>query len=243
MDNPLVSMIMPTKNRVNFILDAVRSITAQTYGNWELIILDESSTNSTSELIGILAKFDPRIRYVKVNRPLGLAKSRNVLLKLSRGELIGHIDDDDLLHENALETMVKEFENDKELAMAYSDSFVIDEAGRVIGEKISPDFHKNNLINLGFNHFGMYRKNIADMIGGFNEKVWCEDGDLFMRIAKNFRCKRVPGFLYYYRSHSTNFGHKRPVCKECDRQDVCNYYKIWNEENNRLMKNSMQALP
>ena len=234
MITPLVSIIMPTSNRWMYIEDAIKSVLDQTYENWELLILDDSDTDSTSLIIDKFAG-EKRIRYIRNGKKLGIAKSRNILLNLARGNFIGHLDDDDILRKDAIESIIFEFLNNIELALVYSDFVMIDEFGNKIGENVGIDFDRSKLAFLGFRHFTIYKRNVAISVGEFND-VYCEDGDLFMRIAKDFQCKRVPEFLYYYRSHRTNFGHSRPKCEICDKKTSCNYFKIWEEESKKFLE-------
>ncbi len=236
MPKPLVTIMMPTRNRGHFILDAIQSLLNQSYTNWELIILDDNSEDDTEEIVKLVSDFDNRIRYIKSksNNILGRIKARNRILELSRGELVGHLDDDDFLRYDAIEKIVTEFVSNTNLALVYSDFIEVDEDKNIIREDVGIDFDKGKLPWLGFRHFTIYKKSIALKFGGFNENVWCEDGDLFMQIAREFECRRVPEFLYFYRSHATNFGRIKPSCKECNKQNVCNFFRIWTEECQRL---------
>lgn len=224
---PLVTIMMPTFNRAEFISDAIESVLHQTYQNWELIIFDNGSTDKTKQIV---SKFltDKRIRYIRNEKNLGIPKSRNVILRMSNGDFVGHLDDDDVLHADAIETMMNEFLRSKSLDMAYSDYIMIDRCKNPMANFPSTDFDKKNLHLLGFRHFCIYRKNKALKVGGFNEKIpSCEDGDFFMKIAVSGNCKRVPKYLYLYRSHEKNTGHSRPACENCDKKKICNYFKIW----------------
>jgi len=232
---PLVTIMMPTKNRAQFIMDAIISMLNQSYYNWELIILDDCSTDNTETIVKSVSEFDKRVRYFRNSEPLNsIPKSRNKILELSRGDLIGHLDDDDLLREDAIEKTVSEFLLDPKIALVYSDFLVVDENKNVVHEDIGIDFDRNKLPWMGFRHFTIYKKNVAKTFG-FNENVnGCEDGDLFMQIAKEFDCKHIPEFLYLYRSHRTNFGHERHKCEECNSQNMCNFFRIWNEEYRKI---------
>src|SRR3989344_2561175 len=241
MTDPLVTIMMPTRNRAHFLLDAIGSVLGQSYKNWELIIVDDGSDKTTKTLCIFFQELDRRIRYYKTRNRMTIPQARNRALRLSRGSFVGHLDDDDLLHRNAIGEIVKEFKKNRQLALVYSDFLVIDDAGeKIIREDIGPDFNRNNLLNLGFRHFTIYKKSAAMNVGGFNEHVWCEDGDLFMQIAQKHECKHIPKFLYFYRSHATNIGHRRPTCQTCDRTAVCNYYKIWEKQSRKMtiMKNA-----
>jgi len=239
---PLVTIMMPTKNRGHLILDAIYSLINQTYNDWELIILDDCSGDNTEDLVKLISEFDNRIKYFKTDSPFNsIPKSRNKLLKLAKGEFIGHLDDDDFLREDAIESIMNEFIGEPDLALVYSDYIMVDENKNFIREDVGSDFDKDRLPWLGFRHFTIYKKPVA-MKFGFNEHIpWCEDGDLFMQIAKNFKCKRVPQFLYYYRSHRINTGHQRPSCFVCPKQNLCNYFRIWKDEYDRVVAPKISA--
>jgi len=147
---------------------------------------------------------------------------------MANGDFIGHLDDDDMLHPEAIGNLMKEFRKNENLELVYSDYIKTDVYGNFISMQPGPDFSIENLPKLGFRHFCMYRKHAATSVGGFNEKLpHCSDGDLFMKLAIRGRCKRVPEYLYLYRSHTTNIGHRRPKCNVCNFSGVCNYYIIW----------------
>ena len=220
---------MPTFNRAHFISDAIESVLKQTYENWELIILDDCSTDETEKIVNCLVG-DIRIIYMKNEKNLGISKCRNKLLELATGDFIGHLDDDDILYPNAIEKVMDEFILNPHLDLVYSDYIKIDSKKNPLGNFPSPDFHIKNLPKLGFKHFCIYKKQKAMDIGGFNEKLpHCSDGGLFMRIANSGKCKRVPEYLYFYRCHDTNTGHKRVKCKECNFNDICDFFEIWKK--------------
>lgn len=231
MEKPLVTVMMPAYNGAQYIFEALWSVLNQTYTNWELIVLDDCSDDDTYEIVKLLAEYEPRIRHFKSNKRLGIARARNKLLMLAKGDLVGHLDHDDFLHQRALGKIVAEFQKNPEMSLIYSDYINIDSNGNIIKLNDGLDFDRGKLAYFGFRHFTMYKKNIALNLGGFNEYVsGCEDGDLFMRIAERFPCRRLPKFLYFYRSHDTNFSHKKPTCKDCKKQQLCNYFKIWKRE-------------
>ena len=100
----LVSIIMPSYNTAEYIADSIKSVLKQTYENWELIIVDDCSTDGTDEVV---KKFsDKRIRYYKNKKNSGAAVSRNRALKLAQGRWIAFLDSDDLWSSKKLETQI-----------------------------------------------------------------------------------------------------------------------------------------
>ena len=94
MENGLVSVIMPSWNTGKFIAESIQSVINQTYKNWELIIVDDCSTDNTDEIVG---KFiDIRIKYLKNEKNSGAALTRNRALREAKGEWIAFLDSDDL---------------------------------------------------------------------------------------------------------------------------------------------------
>ena len=94
-EKPLISVTLPTYNRAYILPKAIDSVRAQTYTNWELIIVDDGSTDNTEEIINTYRRADPRIRYAKHETNKGLAASRNTGVRESRGSYIANLDSDD----------------------------------------------------------------------------------------------------------------------------------------------------
>lgn len=107
--SPLVTVILPAYNAEPYIAEAIRSVLAQTYRNWELLILDDCSTDRTAEIAEEFEKADPRIRLIRNLQNEGAAGTRNRGLDLARGEWVALLDSDDRWHRDKLE---------KQLAMA-----------------------------------------------------------------------------------------------------------------------------
>lgn len=118
MNNPLVSIIIPTFNRAHLIQETLNSILAQTFINWECIIIDDGSTDNTSEIVGDYVVRDLRFQYYHrpENRPRGGNGARNYGFEISNGEYIIFFDSDDLMHPNKiglqLDSLIKNSEKD-----------------------------------------------------------------------------------------------------------------------------------
>lgn len=100
---PLVSVIMPAYNCERYIEIAIRSVIAQTYQNWELLVIDDGSTDSTPEIVETLASVDARIKLIRNPVNIGVAKTRNKGFVLSRGHFVALLDSDDVWYPNKLE--------------------------------------------------------------------------------------------------------------------------------------------
>lgn len=123
----LVSVIMPSWNTSNFIAESIQSVIDQTYENWELIIVDDCSTDNTDEVV---ARFtDKRIRYFKNEKNSGAALSRNRGLREARGEWIAFLDSDDLWSPKKLEHQ-SSFMNEHGYTLSYTEYEKIDEESK-----------------------------------------------------------------------------------------------------------------
>ena len=125
MDN-LVSIIMPSYNTANYIGETIQSVINQSYKNWELIIVDDCSTDNTDSVIKAIN--DPRIKYIKNEKNSGAAVSRNRALREARGRWIAFLDSDDLWYEEKLEKQIK-FMLKKKCFFSYTNYEEIDSEG------------------------------------------------------------------------------------------------------------------
>ena len=106
---PLVSIIIPTYNRANLILETLNSVKLQSYQNWECIIVDDGSTDTSEEVITAFCRMDERFKYYKrpENKPKGANSCRNLGFEYSKGDLINWFDSDDVMFEDFLEKKIK----------------------------------------------------------------------------------------------------------------------------------------
>ena len=230
MTEPLLSVMMICYNNVQFIKAAIDSVKAQTYKNWELVINDDCSTDGTYELALKLAESDERIRVYQNETNLMTPRNRAAASKHLKGELVGHLDSDDMLYPHAIEYAVKAMNNNPDVALIYSDTSGINDKGKITGYNLYTDAD-SNLAYFGWRPFGVYRMSVFKETEGYNTKLTggCEDGDLFMQIVEGRKFMRVPHVLYYHRSHGNNTSPKNHSCKTCPDRPVCNYIRIWSK--------------
>lgn len=118
--NPLISIIIPTYNRAHLISETLESVFAQTYSNWECIVVDDGSSDNTPEILNAYIQRDNRFQYHQ--RPASKIKGpnscRNYGLELSKGDYINWFDSDDLYFPNALEKFINSFEENTDLVVA-----------------------------------------------------------------------------------------------------------------------------
>lgn len=132
--NELVSVIMPSFNTGKFIADSIKSVLSQTYQNFELIIVDDNSSDFTDEVVASFS--DERIRYFKNDANCGAAVSRNIALKQARGRYIAFLDSDDIWVKNKLEKQIAFMQNNG-YAFSYTEYSEMDENSQALGVKVS----------------------------------------------------------------------------------------------------------
>jgi len=229
MDRPIVSLLMPAYNAVQFIKAAIDSLKAQTYKGWELIIVDDGSTDGTWELASKLAESDFRIKVYRNETNLGIPKNRAKCFSYSTGNFIGHFDNDDVLERYALEEMLLFLLKNPTCMLAYSDMAQIGIKNELHHYLMAPDLIPTQLHKNGWRHLGIYRREVMNSIDGYNTQLisGCEDGDIFMQIAEKFVCTRVPKILYYHRATGVNASDRNKKCESCSERPVCNYARVW----------------
>jgi len=197
MNNPLVSVILPTYNRALLLPRAIKSVLNQTYKNFELIIIDDNSTDNTKKIVDGFK--DKRIKYIRYKVNKGAAASRNTGIKLAKGEYIAFQDSDDEWLPEKLEKQMKVFENlSSKYGVIYSAYWRLSNGRKKYLpffnlNKREEDIHKNLL---GACFVAMVtivcRKECFKKVGFFDEKLpRHEDWELAIRLSKKYLFKYI----------------------------------------------------
>lgn len=133
--NHLVSIVMPSYNTGRFIAETIESVLAQTYPQWELLIVDDCSTDNTDDIVNKYLD-DERIRYIKNSTNSGAAVSRNRALREVKGKWIAFLDSDDLWSPDKLEKQIRFMENNG-YHFSYTNYIEIDESSQPLGRMVT----------------------------------------------------------------------------------------------------------
>lgn len=235
----LVSIIMPSWNTEKYIAESIKSVLAQTYTNWELIIVDDCSTDNTDEVIANFC--DKRIRYLKNTQNSGAALTRNRALREAKGEWIAFLDSDDIWLPEKLEKQIK-FMKKNDYVFSYHDFEKIDEVGNTLGVKVTgPDIVTRSMMyNYGYPGCLTFMYN-AKFIGLVQIKDIKKNNDyaILLKLCKKADCYLLKESLARYRIRKKSISHDRFTKKLrshydlfhiCDEQPaiVALWYACWN---------------
>ncbi len=208
---PLVSVIMAAYNARPYIEQTCRSVLAQSHACLELIVVDDGSTDGTSDVVAALGEADPRVRLI-TQANSGVAAARNAGISAAQGAFVAPIDSDDVWAPAKLERQVRRLrEAGADTGLAYCWWAWIDQAGHVLDR--SPrweieGFVLPKLVEVNFTGSAsvpMFRRAALDVVGGYSVDLrqrgcqGCEDWDLALRVAERFAVAAVPAVLVGYR--------------------------------------------
>ncbi len=205
--SPKVSIVIPTCDRAEMLRCAISSVLAQTWQDFELLVVDDASKDHTA---GVVASFsDPRIVYLKQEQRIGGAAARNRGIDCARGEVVAFLDDDDEWLPMKLEKQMVLFERRPiSLGLVYTGYWIIDkESGKVVQQKIPTkqgDLSREIFIRnwVGGSSSVAVRKSCLLAVHGFDPSLPSfQDYDLWIRMAKKFEFDFVKEPLLKYHLH------------------------------------------
>jgi glycosyltransferase involved in cell wall biosynthesis len=203
---PRVSVVMPVYDTGAFVTAALESVSAQSFADFEIVVIDDGSTDDTLGLLEAHAVREPRMRLI--SRPnKGLIATRNELLAEAKGELVAWMDSDDLSLPDRLERQVAALDADPALVCVGCQVALIDPQGRRFSPENWPLGHDDILKDQqsgGGMRFPatVIRRDVALAAGGFREPFRMgEDLDFLLRVGERGRLANLPETLFLYRQH------------------------------------------
>jgi len=215
MQVPSVSVIIPTYQRSHWVSEAIESVLAQTYKDYEIIVVNDGSTDNTAQ---VLNQFQDKIRIIEQDNK-GSSAARNIAIQNSQGRYIAFLDDDDRWLPSKLEKQIALLESERKVGLIYSDMFLFDE------KEVFPEPRgKKHPIHLGRISWMLFlfgssvplassvvvRRETLDEIGLFDETLrFCVDYDLWLRISEKWLLYYLDEPLTMYRLSDTNMTKNR----------------------------------
>lgn len=204
---PQISIILPTFNGERYIGEAITSCLAQSFTDFELIIVNDCSTDATLSIINSFAKNDDRIHVINNSTNQKLPKSLNIGFKAASGKYYTWTSDDNIFDETALETMFTEISKTNSADIVYTAYRIVDERNNFVtnygGNPEQLLFQ--NIVGACF----LFKYEVYKRLNGFDEKKYMiEDYDFWLRALKYFTFKFIDEILYTYRRHSGSISSK-----------------------------------
>ena len=206
---PRVSMVMPVHNGARWLADAIASVLAQDFADFELILVDDASRDDSPAIMADAAARDRRVRVLRLDTNVGLPAALNHGFAAARGALHSWTSDDNLLRPQMLARLVATLDAYPAADIVYADFTLIDDAGNELGRsRVGPIerlLHGNN-VGACF----LYRARVTEALGGYDTALFgVEDYDFWLRAAQHFAFVALHEDLYIYRKHGGSLTSQR----------------------------------
>ena len=222
--NPKVTVFIPVYNREEYVGEAIESILAQTFSDFEILLVDDGSTDQSVDKIRSYT--DTRIRLVCSEENLGIPKTRNKGVELARGQYMAMLDSDDRAYPERLEKQVAFLDSHPDYAQVGSWCHMMDAQGNVLNkikrQPVSPeDIHAQFLFRCAMsNRSIMARTAILKEYGYRNDFPRCQDYELHVRLAKQYKLGNIPECLVYGRIHPEQITGQTPGLGDIKKQEI-----------------------
>lgn len=249
---PLISILMPTYNVSPWVLDSINSILSQTYVNFELIIVDDCSTDNTYDILVNISKGDSRIVLLQNEKNLKICKTLNKALSYAKGKLIARIDGDDIATPERLQKQF-DFMNQYNLDLVGCQMIAITEDSKEIGRSKLPlgvkKIKKLKKLASPITHIWLAKREVYDELCGYRNIPYAEDYDFVLRaLDTGFLCDNHPDYLMYIRHRSGNtssvaglaqrktHNYVLALCKERERKGIDSFSELALREKTKSSK-------
>jgi glycosyltransferase involved in cell wall biosynthesis len=201
---PAVTIVLPTFNGAAFLDEAIRSVIDQTFRDWELIIVDDASTDNTAEIAAWHAQKDSRIRLYRHAENGRLPKALNTGFEHAQGVYLTWTSDDNLYRAETIAVLVQYLDGHPEVDVVYSDYSVIDET---TGNTVEVAVREPEIL-ARYNCIGpcfLYRREVQRKLSHYDEDLFlAEDFDFWSRASRHFTISPLHRNLYIYRNHAAS---------------------------------------
>ena len=199
---PLITVYITNHNYQKYISKSITSVLNQNFKNFELIIIDDGSTDNSIKEIEKFTKKNKEIIFIKQKKK-GLVASNNIAINIARGKYIMRLDADDWLDTNALKIMYSAINKNKDIAMVFPDYYEVNSEGKIISKFIRHNFKKVNVKDQpAHGACSLIKLEILKKIGGYDQKFVCQDGFyIWMKLILKYKVFNINKPLFYYRRH------------------------------------------
>lgn len=199
---PLVSIVLPVYNGEKFLDISIKSCLQQTYKNWELLIIDDGSSDNSERIARKYSEQDCRISYFRNSENLKLPRTLNRGFSLANGKYLTWTSDDNYYRPDAIKKMVSTLE-ETDAGFVFAACSIINANGDKISENRAPKEYRHAIWDYDFvGACFMYTREVYERIGEYDPNMFlCEDYDYWLRIFARFEVEYIDEDLYAYRQH------------------------------------------
>lgn len=214
---PLISIVMPVRNADSFLTEAIDSLINQTYKNWELIVVDDYSSDKSHFILEKYSKKDSRIHLFKNKKRLGVSGTANLALQKAKGKYIARMDADDISLPRRLEKQLNYLQKNKDVVAVGGQCDVIDKKGVKIGEKIFPT-NSQDVKKMIFSSVPLQQPTLfvnsqllpKDFIWYDNKHETAEEIELLFKFFQHGKVRNLDEKVLLYRIHNNNISLENP---------------------------------
>jgi len=225
---PTITVVLPVYNGASYLEASIESILNQSYKDFELIVVDDCSTDQTPNIIQSYAQKFHNVIFLRNDSNLKLPEALNRGFSLASGDYWTWTSCDNLYLPNAFERLVFELEADLTAGLVYSDMEIINESGSTVGYVVAGSSEELILRNVVGGCF-LYRSSVAKQVGEYSKDMFlCEDYEYWLRLGLSTNLKAINQSLYRYRQHDKSLSYnyeKKIIAKGIILQK--NYYKYF----------------
>jgi len=208
----LVSVIMPVYNGSSFMNQAIESIIKQTYNNWELLIIDDASTDKTWSIIkDYQSRYPHKIKSFRLKRNQGAFQAANIAFKKAKGEFMAPMDSDDISHPQRLERQVKFMLKNPKVIVLGTQAYLINAKNQIIGKKHCPTTHEEIYQQYAYTHpivhpSSIIRRSLLPNKQKVYETKYGVNDDYYtlIRLLQFGEFANLEEYLFFYRIHRNN---------------------------------------
>lgn len=197
----LVSIVLPVYNQAHYLPAALDGVFAQTYPNYELIVVNDGSTDGTAD---VLADYQQHYQFTVITQEnQGLPRALNAGFARVRGKYLTWTSSDNIMLPDMLAVLARALDEDPSVGLVYADRYLIDEEGNDLGRFNLPDYDPYLLLHANLVHCCfLYRRECMERVGLYDPAfLGGEDWEYWIRISRFYRMKHLPEALYRYRLH------------------------------------------
>ena len=201
---PKVSVYIVNHNYGRYLEQAIESVLNQSFGDFELLIFDNGSSDGSTEIIARYARHEQVAAFWQDN--IGLSRTNNLAIRRSRGQYVLRLDADDYLHPNALELLAGTLDRRPDVGLVFPDYFLVDADGKVLEVMQRHNFDQVTLLDQpAHGACTMIRRECLEALNGYDESYHCQDGwDLWVRFIRRYGVANLNLPLFYYRKHGNS---------------------------------------